>query len=593
MPQDIQQPIVKNWLNNKLATLYNDPIYKQGNSDVQAAYKRKAYDKWVVPFFKKTGKDNPWKTPDEFINPTTLTKRLYTEQQKDIKSKQGEKQQAAMVGATDKAIAGISSFLNTIGTTTENLWFHGQPTENKIPALKESEQYYDKQAQIMEERVQGLGGHDIRTRASQVIAESALFEATGAAKGAKLFQLANPRTADYATRLLKAGWNGAVTGLFWGTSTGTKPQDLHEDASTFALLGMTGASGTALYKFLRTFTRSAPPETIQAVITEAATKLTSKEGVLVPREKSFDINKPLDNRTAATAGIAQTLNTMAAQVSGSQEINGAFQQLTPKQQKLVLTRLFGALSQFHNEETFNLMKQLEPLRLQEQEQNARQVAPVVQQVQESIDKFIKERVPDVATKPEELSRMKTGAVLPHHVTNENSPIQHISARMSWLRSQLKRTDLSGADRDIFQTSLNEEKELYKKVKTAKEAVKKDLLVDKLKKSVNAVGDTEAFQQAKRELPNGSFSDWARRAQEIKTSMAHGSGGVSVEEIQRPGKHYVISKYGQVTYHGKQFDPGSTSRGATHVTVLSNGKIQVNEGPALDAYQRKKLEEALK
>jgi len=59
---------------------------------------------------------------------------------------------------------------------------------------------------------------------------------------------------------------------------------------------------------------------------------------------------------------------------------------------------------------------------------------------------------------------------------------------------------------------------------------------------------------------------------------HTNGKVaSVEELNRPGVNYVVSRSGAPIYHGKAFDPGSTPRGAAHVTALPNGEFRVNEG----------------
>lgn len=52
---------------------------------------------------------------------------------------------------------------------------------------------------------------------------------------------------------------------------------------------------------------------------------------------------------------------------------------------------------------------------------------------------------------------------------------------------------------------------------------------------------------------------------------------SVEELSRPGKHYVVGKMGDLTYHGKSFAPEATPTGKAHVTVLPDGTLRVNEG----------------
>lgn len=73
----------------------------------------------------------------------------------------------------------------------------------------------------------------------------------------------------------------------------------------------------------------------------------------------------------------------------------------------------------------------------------------------------------------------------------------------------------------------------------------------------------------------------------------GNGVTSVEELNRPGVNYVVSRSGQLTYQGKAFAPESTPNGASHVTVLPDGAIRVNAGPKLNASQEGSLRFALK
>lgn len=64
---------------------------------------------------------------------------------------------------------------------------------------------------------------------------------------------------------------------------------------------------------------------------------------------------------------------------------------------------------------------------------------------------------------------------------------------------------------------------------------------------------------------------------------HAGGGVSsVEELSRPGKNYIVTKTGRITYHGKSFAPEETPIGGAHVTVKPNGDFQVNEGVLTEA-----------
>lgn len=85
----------------------------------------------------------------------------------------------------------------------------------------------------------------------------------------------------------------------------------------------------------------------------------------------------------------------------------------------------------------------------------------------------------------------------------------------------------------------------------------------------------------------------------------GSGVSSVEELNRPGKHYVVPKAGFPSARGVDFDPGSTPSGATHVTVLKKATMgpgeyglgggyvyKINDGQQLSPAQYLKLKEAV-
>lgn len=73
----------------------------------------------------------------------------------------------------------------------------------------------------------------------------------------------------------------------------------------------------------------------------------------------------------------------------------------------------------------------------------------------------------------------------------------------------------------------------------------------------------------------------------------GNGVSSVEELNRSGTNYTVSKGGQVSYHGKSFAPESTPNGASHVTVLSDGSFRINAGQTLTPGQELALKNALK
>lgn len=91
-----------------------------------------------------------------------------------------------------------------------------------------------------------------------------------------------------------------------------------------------------------------------------------------------------------------------------------------------------------------------------------------------------------------------------------------------------------------------------------------------------------------QAPGGS----AAQAKAAPQGGHAGNGVSSVEELNRPGNNYVVSRSGQLTYQGKSFAPESTPNGATHVTVKPDGTFQVNAGPKLNPAQEFALNKAL-
>lgn len=100
----------------------------------------------------------------------------------------------------------------------------------------------------------------------------------------------------------------------------------------------------------------------------------------------------------------------------------------------------------------------------------------------------------------------------------------------------------------------------------------------------------------------TLQEGGRMQQEARTSAATpvdaeqgghaGNGVASVEELNRPGANYLVSKSGGITYHGKSFAPEGTPQGSSHVTVLPNGEFRVNSGPELNPLQAQMLRKAL-
>lgn len=534
-----KKQITEKWLTSRLDSLYNDPDYKNATPERQQFYKQRAYEKWAVPYYKHVGQTVP--SLEEFLGtkkPASQSESAMiasyhgsdrqaqaTEQQRiqALKDEHHERSFFAGVKVADETISGISnifSFLSKYSGQGLEWTEHGirapQKSNQATKVFDRATDYYDKQAQDMEDRIQDLGGHNLETNMSSLVAQASLFEATGGAKAASFIKLANPETAAFSVRLLKAQWNGAVNGLFWDLSTGAKPKDIPMDVSTFAIFDGVGLHSKGLAQALGVFSKSAPREVMQQTIKNAAEGLV-KDGVPLPKQAEFNVDNYQQNNKAATAVIARTLNEMAGlkntkKVLNAKDMNGAFKKLTPAQQKEVMTRLFMMLSQSQDIASHDLATQLAPQYIKESEANAAKVVPKVsQEVQKSVNDFVKKRMPQASDA--DITHTKYGAILPRHTTTDKSPIAHVSARISWLSNTLKRGDktLAADERRALQQALTEEKELYKTMKAAK----RDLEAERLKEVANPKADTSYFEQAKKELPNASLSEQIQRASKLK------------------------------------------------------------------------------
>jgi len=555
-PTETQQvqarPVIKRgqWLRNRLNSLYSDPVYSKASPEVQKYYKDRAYDKWVVPYYKHIGEKPISK--DTFIGggqDPAVRDRIAIE----TLANKSDKEELTILKTSSKFLSGVSNILNFAASFDPTLL----PSERKNihEMLSTSENYYDKQAQDLEDRIQDKGGHDLATKVTALGTQAIFFEASGGNAAASALRITNPMFVKTVTPTVKTLWNGAVTGTLWGATTGSKAKELPSDAATFALmdLGLTKASSVFFKVFGKFIERSKVVQTVQ----EAAEDLVAGKGVIRPKVEDFvkaqepteqipglivgkrpDRFSPINvNEQASKVAVAKALNESAQKVAGG-DTNGAFKRLSPKEQKALLMRLTMVTKQ-SSESTLDSI--FSGAMLKDAEEQMKTVVPAAAKIQGEIDQVIKSHGVDP-------TEAKLATKLPRHQTTIDSPISHISARMSFLRNQLKaadKKDLIMSEVDTLREALRQEQDLYKQVKA--------------------------------------------RSQQ---STAHGSGGISPEEAKRPGQHYVVSKGGTtVTRHGKEFDPGGITQGSTHVTVLPDGSIRTNEG-ILTKTQEKALRKTL-
>lgn len=440
------------WLRNRLNSLYSDPVYSKASPDVQKYYKDKAYDKWVVPYYKHIG-EKPM-SKDTFISggqDPKVRDRIAIE----TLANRSDREELSVLQASTKFLGGVSNLLNFVDsfnpfeTKEERRYMHN--------VLATSENYYLKQQQDLEDRIQDKGGHDIYTKVAEVGTASIFFEAFGGHAVAKALQITNPSFVKAVTPTIKTLWNGAVTGTLWGATTGSKASELPDDAATFALadLGLSKASSV----FFKLFNKFVDKGLVTQTIQEAASDLVEGKGVIKPKVEDIVKGGSEVNKQASKAATAKLLNEMAQKLEGG-ETNGAYKKLSPKQQKALLMRLTMVGKQSSE---FTLDKIFDESMLRDSEESMQRVVPAAAKVQAEIDQVIKSHGVDP-------TEAKLATKLPRHETHIDSPLQHISARISFLRNQVKnaeKNDLIMGEIDTLREALRQEQELYKQVKGRK------------------------------------------------------------------------------------------------------------------------------
>lgn len=526
------------WLRNRMLELYNDPMYKNASPDVKQYYKEKAYDKWVVPYYKHIGMTPQTKeqfvtgVPEHesglqsFFNYLTLSGQKYA-QAREVRAQRRETILESAAERSSKFLAGVSSFLNW-ATTSAQETLTGRPVKQTgQEPFKVAENYYNQQAQHLDDILEDRHAKGLTSTITDLATQGIFFEASGGAKAAEMFKFANPRTATLGLKMAKTAWNGAVTGMFWAPTTGGKPSDISGDVAGFALLDVgLKASTAAFYKTMGKFFNS---EFVNKILESTATKLASGKGVEIPKEAEFAKGGDVVNQQAAEAGAARVLNEAAQKVNGGSE-KGAFKRMSPRKQKALLLRL-SLVAEKAKEMNLDEKQELEATHLSEQEDKNKSVVPVAAKVQEKVDGIIKE----AGLEP---TQAKLGATLPHHNTTIDSPLQHISARIAWLQNRLKshvREDLIMSDVETIKEALRQEKQLYKQAKILQEIREGKRTVsggsgrEEPMSPEHMAAHQDAFEQARREWQEANpgkdyasnmsaLSSIMKRAEEIRKGV---------------------------------------------------------------------------
>lgn len=511
-----QKPAMKRgqWLRNRLNLLYSDPVYSKASLDVQKYYKDKAYDKWVVPYYKHIGEKPMDK--NTFINggqDPLVRDRIAIE----TLANKSEREELTVLKTSSKFLSGVSNILNFVNSFNPLQTREGRQYTEKL--LTTSENYYDKQAQDLEDRIQDKGGHDLATKVTALGTNMIFFEASGGSAAAKALRITNPLFVKAVTPTIKTLWNGAITGTLWGATTGSKASELPDDAATFALadLGLSKASLVFFKVFNKFVDRGFVTQTVQ----EAASDLVEGKGVTKPKVEDIVKGGSEVNKQASKAATAKLLNEMAQKLEGGGETKEAFKKLTPRQQKALLMRLTMVGKQSTE---FTLDKIFDGALLKDGEEQMRSVVPAATKIQQEIDQVIQSHGVDPV-------QAKLATKLPRHETHIDSPLQHISARISFLRNQVKnaeKNDLIMGEVDTLREALSQEQTLLKEARAKRNVMKKG-------QTARAVGNADdashrvAYEQARQEFqqqnPGEDYTKFSNLSKIMKRA----------DELQRGGK----------------------------------------------------------
>ena len=567
------------WLKNKMQSLNEDPVFKNASEAGKSAFKEKAYKSWVVPYYKHIGMTPP--SMEDFVSGKhnfTLTERA-NEKIQNFRSGLAKDEAVAMktaVGSAKSIAGGLGDFTNWMFDFTE------EGVTNPVgDSLKKAEKYLGEKEQFWQQYINQKHGDTTKDRwyshldetATEIGTQAVMFEATGASKAAKVFQLANPKTASVMAQVGKAAYNGAVDGLFFGAATNRDKAG--EYAAGGAVLGGLGkglkiglwdrlqigiksasqyfqhtppsvakqAVGTAIQRVSQPPTIYTPSGDVIPVtskmlsgikytlpVPDAPVGLLPKTGTVPPNPdglpakaynlirdnvtkaggKFLGISKLKDNSwmvwfnspnhqstqaliTTSEAPTVEAIQNILKQgevrmgVSQSSQqatnlpenhnkavqglvdfihnnaidkYNKHFSELKPGQQRMVLIDLLKAnvdakISMQRTGVSYKVMQAY----LAEEEEKVVSQFPKAKQIQKLVDGYVGGSGIAPAA---DIPTAKYRTLLPHHMTTEESPVKHISARISFLKNSLRSAKTS-EEKEALTQAIKEEKELLAKV----------------------------------------------------------------------------------------------------------------------------------
>lgn len=518
------------WLSDKLSSLYNDPKYKTASPEQQKAYKSLAYTKWVQPYYTKVLKTNA-PTKEDWLTGSTHSLEGTTVKDRPIEGaykKVGQEIGLHTMKATTDITAGLLHDLSYVGRAID--YIAGK--EDLKPGEKSLEQHIESLSQGVKDKTGAYWNdrlreqhndqkptlkNDVPGKIAEFGTQAVFFEATGAAKGAKLLNVANPKTAALAVQMAKASWNGAVDFAGWSASQGETPQEV-------AKSGVEGAVGGAVLKsaqrtgldplfgMFKDLFKWGGKEATQQVVNEAITKALTK------------IEPTPSPETSALSAQSRKASTIAAtelEKYSQEKFKKSFKELAYIQRQHVLNKLLTLSSDaIQTASSEGMPKQLVQAQAQEQDDLMAQIFPEAKASQQQVEAFVKQS----GLEPQSTKLLAT---LPHHNTTIDSPWKHLQARASFLKSQLRTA--KGAEREDLQKALNEEYTLMKEKSAKQKTTPKGTV------GGAAANDPKVFKDDYVVTPNidpynTGFAEW--RADIFASSVAQASKNQALAKGQQ-------------------------------------------------------------
>jgi len=446
------------WLKDKLLSLYNDPKYKDASPEQQKAYKSLTYDKWVSPYYSKVLKiDAPakegWLVGDSSHHLSILEKMQAAgpKLDKEIGLHAMKTTTDITAGLLNNIASGVEWIDQTFGSTPEG--------KARTQLIRNTSLFISKKGEDWQGRLDDQHNNkevsfknDVPGRIAELGTQAIFFESTGAAKAAKLFNVANPKTAGLALQMAKASWNGAVDFASWSASQGEKPEEIKKSAESGALLGIVAKplqrkGFDPLFGMFKDTFKWGGKEAAQQVTSSAIEEASGSKPQRLLSEQS---------RKASTIAATEL------DLYSVEKFKRPFKELGYIQKAHVLNKLLAVTSDAaHTASTEGMPKQLLQAQAKEQDEMMALIFPEAKVSQKKVEEFVKQS----GLEPQSTKLLAT---LPHHNTTIDSSWKHLQARASFLKAQLRTA--KGAERESIQSALNEEYSLMKE-KSAKQKAK--------------------------------------------------------------------------------------------------------------------------